>query len=44
VASFFEKELQKRDKVNLYVAWVGARKESGGIDHVFLVNEFEKKE
>lgn len=43
VAAFFEKELQKGDKVNLYVAWVGARKESGSVDQVFLVNEFEKE-
>jgi hypothetical protein len=43
VASYFEKELQKRDKVNLYVVWVGARKESGVVEHVFLINEFEKE-
>jgi hypothetical protein len=43
VASYFEKELQKGDKVNLYIAWVGARKESGAVEHVFLVNEFEKE-
>jgi hypothetical protein len=43
VASHFEKELQKGDRVNLYVAWVGARKESGSVDQVFLVNEFEKE-
>jgi len=43
VASYFEKELQKGNKVNLYAAWVGARKESGSVEHVFLVNEFEKE-
>ena len=43
VASYFGKELQKGDKVSLYTAWVGARKESGGVEHVFLVNEFEKE-
>jgi hypothetical protein len=43
VASYFEKELRKSDKVTLYVAWVGARKDSAKIEHVFLVNEFEKQ-
>lgn len=43
VASFFEKELRKGDKVNLYVAWLGARKESGSVDQVFIVNEFDKE-
>lgn len=43
VASYFEKELRKSDKVNLYAAWIGARRDSGGTEHVFLINEFEKK-
>jgi hypothetical protein len=38
-----EKELKKGDKVTLYVSWVGARKESGKVDWVFFVNEFEKE-
>jgi hypothetical protein len=43
VASYFEKELEKSGKVNLYVVWVGARKERGRVDHIFLVNEFDKE-
>jgi hypothetical protein len=43
VASYFEKELRKSDRVNLYVAWIGARKDSTTVEHVFLVNEFEKQ-
>lgn len=43
VASYFEKELRKSDKVNLYAVWVGARRESGGTEHVFLINEFERE-
>jgi hypothetical protein len=43
VASYFEKELRKSDKVNLFAVWVGARRDSGGTEHVFLINEFEKK-
>jgi hypothetical protein len=43
VASYFEKELQKGGKVTLFTAWVGARKEPDGVEHVFLVNEFEKE-
>ena len=43
VASYFEKELRKSDKVNLYAVWVGARKASASVEHVFLVNEFEKQ-
>jgi hypothetical protein len=39
---YFEQELKKGDKVNLYVVWVGGRKESGTIEHVFSVNDFEK--
>jgi hypothetical protein len=35
-------ELKKGDEVSLYVARVGARKESGKVDWVFVVNEFEK--
>jgi hypothetical protein len=42
VASFFEKELRKSDKVSLYVVWIGARRDSNGAEHVFLVNEFER--
>jgi hypothetical protein len=38
-----QEELRKGDDVTLYVAWVGARKESGKVDWVFLVNEFEKE-
>jgi len=44
VIPFFEKELQKGENVNLYLVWVGGRKNSGKIEHVFLVNEFEKEE
>ena len=36
-----QEELKKGDDVTLYVAWVGARKESGKVDWVFLVNGFE---
>ena len=36
-------ELKKGEDVMLYIAWVGARKESDTIDWVFLVNEFEKR-
>lgn len=43
VAAFFEKELRKSAKVNLYAAWVGAFRDSGGTEHVFLINEFEKQ-
>ena len=43
VASFFEKELRKSDKVNLFAVWVGARRDSTGTEHVFLINEFEKQ-
>jgi len=43
VASYFERELRKSDKVNLYAVWIGARKDSAKIEHVFLVNEFEKQ-
>lgn len=43
VASYFEKELRKSDKVNLYAVWLGARKDSKNVEHVFLVNEFEKQ-
>ena len=38
-----QEELKKGDDVTLNVAWVGARKESGKIDWVFFVNEFEKE-
>src|SRR5262249_46453227 len=38
-----QEELKKGDEVTLYVAWVGARKESGKVDWVFFVNEFEKE-
>jgi len=38
----FNEELKKGEVVILYVAWIGARKESDKIDWVFLVNEFEK--
>ena len=43
VASYFQKELRKSDKVTLYTVWVGARRDSGGTEHVFLVNEFNKE-
>jgi hypothetical protein len=35
-------ELKKGEIIFIYVAWVGARKESDKIDWVFVVNEFEK--
>lgn len=38
-----QEELKKGDEVTLYVSWVGARKESGKVDWVFFVNEFEKE-
>jgi len=38
-----QEELRKGDDVTLFVAWAGARKESGKVDWVFLVNEFEKE-
>ena len=38
-----QKELEKGDDVTLYLAWVGARKESDKVDWVFFVNEFEKE-
>jgi hypothetical protein len=38
-----QEELKKGDEVTLYVAWVGASKESGKVDWVFLVNEFAKE-
>jgi hypothetical protein len=43
VAAYFEKELRKSDTVGLYAVRVGARKDSRGIEHVFLINEFEKE-
>lgn len=43
VAAYFEKELRKSDKVTVYAVWVGARRDSAGTEHVFLVNEFEKE-
>jgi hypothetical protein len=43
LAQALQEELKKGDEVTLYVAWVGARKESGKVDWVFLVNEFEKE-
>lgn len=42
--SFFGEELKKGDEVTLFVVWLGARKESKSIDHIFLVNEFEKED
>jgi hypothetical protein len=36
-----QEELKKGDEIILYVAWAGARKESGKIDWVFLVNAFD---
>jgi hypothetical protein len=36
-----QEELKKGDEVTLYVAWVGARKASGKVDWVFLVNGFD---
>ena len=38
-----QEELKKGDGVTLYVSWIGARKESGKVDWIFLVNEFEKE-
>lgn len=35
-----QEELKKGDEVTLYVAWIGARKESGKVDWVFVVNSF----
>ncbi len=43
VAAYFEKELRPNEQVNLYVVWIGARKELGQFEHVFIVNEFEKQ-
>lgn len=43
VAAYFDKELHKGSPVNLYLVWIGARKEQGQAEHVFLVNEFEKQ-
>jgi hypothetical protein len=40
---YLQEELKKGDEVTLYVAWIGARKESGKIDWLFGVNEFEKE-
>jgi len=37
-----KEEVKKGEDVILYLAWVGARKESDKIDWVFVVNEFEK--
>src|SRR2546428_4713691 len=38
-----QEELKKGDEVTLYVAWVGARKESGKVDWLFVVNRFSKE-
>src|SRR5262245_14919767 len=35
-----QEELKKGDEVMLYVAWIGARKESGKVDWLFVVNRF----
>ena len=35
---YFEKELKNRDKVNLYIVWIGTTKS----DWVFVVNEFSR--
>lgn len=40
---YLNKEIQKEDKVLLFIVWAGARKEQEKIDSVFLINEFRKE-
>jgi hypothetical protein len=42
VIPYFKEELKAGEKVDLYLIWIGARRESEVSDWVFLVNEFEK--
>jgi hypothetical protein len=42
VIPYFKEELKVGDKVELYLIWIGARRESEVTDWVFLVNEFQK--
>src|SRR5262245_48894292 len=42
VIPYFQKELKVGDSVELYLIWIGARRELGVTDWIFLVNEFEK--
>lgn len=38
----FKQELKKGERVVLLLLWIGARKEKGQVDWIFLVNHFEK--
>ena len=40
VVPYFSEELKERDKVNLFVIWIGAINKNGSVDWIFLVNEF----
>lgn len=42
VASYFPKELEKKDKITLYLMAVGGIKPKDKWEHAFLVNEFTK--
>lgn len=41
VAEHFGKELRPGDAVDLFTIWIGARREGGSLEWVFLVNEFQ---
>lgn len=41
VLAYFEEELKPGQKVELFVMWIGARKEQDKVDWVFVVNEFQ---
>lgn len=41
VIPYFAQELKKGDQVTLFLIWIGAYKNAGSWDWVFLVNEFE---
>jgi hypothetical protein len=44
VVPYFKQELKIGDQVELYLIWIGARREFGVADWIFLVNEFEHGE
>jgi hypothetical protein len=44
VIPYFKEELKPGDSVELYLIWIGARRQFGVTDWIFLVNEFQKDE
>jgi len=42
VIPYFKEELKPGDSVELYLIWIGARRQFGVTDWIFLVNEFQK--